>query len=209
MSNDMADRRPGSSPHVRGAQGRSGFARQHRGIIPACAGSTSPAPEPPPRTRDHPRMCGEHHSLRRRQWIPPGSSPHVRGAPGRSSPRSDRTGIIPACAGSTQIMTVAHIIQRDHPRMCGEHLPACGSMYAPTGSSPHVRGARSISSRWPQEPGIIPACAGSTKRSRGRSCRSRDHPRMCGEHAMRGMIFDAKVGSSPHVRGAHCGFALS
>ena len=154
-------------------------------IIPACAGSTSVAPHPwvpcvessphargarrswsrrPPRSRDHPRMRGEHVGVvpdaRHRVGIIPacagstvstdpgggvieGSSPHARGAPEALS----RSG---ACPG-------------DHPRMRGEHelalalkepaleiIPACAgsttARHASTShvqeSSPHARGAR-------------------------------------------------------------------
>ena len=50
--------------------------------------------------------------------------------------------------------------------------------------------------------GIIPACAGSTiPPSAGRES-GRDHPRMCGEHALTVTATDSRGGSSPHVRGA-------
>ena len=50
--------------------------------------------------------------------------------------------------------------------------------------------------------GIIPACAGSTKRFSSTEMPFRDHPRMCGEHlhAFEHILRDE--GSSPHVRGA-------
>ena len=175
------------------------------GIIPACAGSTTLTYERdvtiagssphargaracgsiliPPKV-DHPRMRGEH--LER----------------GRKAKVAD--GIIPACAGSTEL-----------------ELNKTGSF---TGSSPHARGARDrscpsnarswdhprmrgehASGRRPsrRDPGIIPACAGSTRgmsadalgqrgssphargarlTSRARSTGTRDHPRMRGEH---------------------------
>ena len=50
----------GSSPHVRGAHGARGRARSDRGIIPACAGSTSSSDKARRSVGDHPRMCGEH-----------------------------------------------------------------------------------------------------------------------------------------------------
>ena len=216
------------------------------GIIPACAGSTqyytaqrftrsgssphargarSTRASSCTRSRDHPRMRGEHKSHLllldvRHGIIPacagstvsnvfaalqsPGSSPHARGAPAGRARAGSRT--------------------RDHPRMRGEH--------APRGRGPR-RGQ-----------GIIPACAGSTSdetslrfcvmgsspHARGAllSCwsispRPRDHPRMRGEHlvdlreryrlpgiipACAGStpsvleIKTASAGSSPHARGA-------
>ena len=53
------------------------------GIIPACAGSTSLAFMRFWAVRDHPRMCGEHSVQIDRDNAIKGSSPHVRGAPGR------------------------------------------------------------------------------------------------------------------------------
>ena len=93
----------------------------HVGIIPACAGSTGHNAGYALRSRDHPRMCGEHTCcVTAKSWAM-GSSPHVRGAlvtmPGMRSGR----GIIPACAGSTRILLHKDDPVWDHPRMCGEH----------------------------------------------------------------------------------------
>ena len=54
------------------------------------------------------------------------------------------------------------------------------------------------------EVGIIPACAGSTGLHAIRGCSLRDHPRMCGEHTTDDSFNLDHMGSSPHVRGAHC-----
>ena len=51
--------------------------------------------------------------------------------------------------------------------------------------------------------GIIPACAGSTKRFSSTEMPFRDHPRMCGEHFGSLNFSFTLTGSSPHVRGAH------
>ena len=56
----MSRRAQGSSPHARGARCGILFESLARGIIPACAGSTSPAAWPTRTYRDHPRMRGEH-----------------------------------------------------------------------------------------------------------------------------------------------------
>ena len=71
---------------------------------------------------------------------------------------------------------------RDHPRMCGEHLPPCTFALTSRGSSPHVRGALDAIGACVDIVGIIPACAGSTGRRTVENARPRDHPRMCGEH---------------------------
>ena len=86
--------------------------------------------------------------------------------------------------------------------MCGEHLDAGSEQKPCPGSSPHVRGALRSGRIGGQDRGIIPACAGSTRRG-GHAIRvKRDHPRMCGEHPLPLSVPSVVTGSSPHVRGA-------
>ena len=92
--------------------------------------------------------------------------------------------------------------QRDHPRMCGEHPISASVSARNSGSSPHVRGARSQRNSEALVLGIIPACAGSTEDVCHVRDRRRDHPRMCGEHDVCIMARVLATGSSPHVRGA-------
>ena len=91
----------GSSPHVRGALFLCLVTTWPRGIIPACAGSTSTRSPHAPATWDHPRMCGEHAVIVDFVGGLPGSSPHVRGAPAFYACVYVPYWIIPACAGST------------------------------------------------------------------------------------------------------------
>ena len=152
--------------------------------------------------RDHPRMCGEHKEIQEFYPSYEGSSPHVRGAHRNELREQMHDGIIPACAGSTQRPRVRHLWCRDHPRMCGEHLPDTLTTSTPKGSSPHVRGARQRRLFADTTCGIIPACAGSTLES-GLSCAwPWDHPRMCAEHYHYPRAPWFLPGSSPHVRGA-------
>ena len=154
----------GSSPHVRGARLARRMGRNQIGIIPACAGSTSRCSSTRRRSRDHPRMCGEHPMSLATFAADAGSSPHVRGALQRDTRLHRQRGIIPACAGSTTSARPSAPKARDHPRMCGEHNPTVESLERTAGSSPHVRGAHRTSSRRVVRTGIIPACAGSTWR---------------------------------------------
>ena len=55
----------------------------------------------------------------------------------------------------------------------------------------------------PDSTGIIPACAGSTSVCFLGKFLVGDHPRMCGEHFNCEEVALMRVGSSPHVRGAH------
>ena len=127
-------------------------------------------------------MCGEHPAATGWNVVGLGSSPHVRGAPSRWWNAALVAGIIPACAGSTYEKLTILGMNRDHPRMCGEHV--------------------ALSQAGGLKSGIIPACAGSTSPLLPRRAQGRDHPRMCGEHCTsRGVTRDSS-GSSPHVRGA-------
>ena len=132
----------GSSPHVRGAPS------------PTRPCSKSPV--------DHPRMCGEHLIVPFGLMSDPGSSPHVRGALSDCQCVGGFCGIIPACAGSTTSRTSSRTLSGDHPRMCGEHEAGGAVRMSDEGSSPHVRGAHSVTCACLPTLGIIPACAGST-----------------------------------------------
>ena len=71
-----------------------------------------------------------------------------------------------------------------------------------TGSSPHTRGAPSVSGETVPVTGIIPAYAGSTSIWRCELSALWDHPRIRGEHFELMMIIPCRSGSSPHTRGA-------
>ena len=192
----------GSSPHVRGAQNLLPIMQDLEGIIPACAGSTTGVAASAKVTRDHPRMCGEHGRLATMPCRSPGSSPHVRGARAGRLCGVPRSGIIPACAGSTPSNTTPRATTRDHPRMCGEHADGNKTIQGAKGSSPHVRGALARRFASGSATGIIPACAGSTPMSPTGRGAMWDHPRMCGEHSRPMKSRSNCGGSSPHVRGA-------
>ena len=91
---------------------------------------------------------------------------------------------------------------RDHPRMRGEHVAVALMSLAHPGSSPHARGAPVQRPPHGHRGGIIPACAGSTFRSRGSPNSPGDHPRMRGEHQLMELTCFSVMGSSPHARGA-------
>ena len=147
-------------------------------------------------------MCGEHFIISARGLGKTGSSPHVRGAPERFEAFARAVGIIPACAGSTTSIGHNWTGMWDHPRMCGEHVVLPPFFWTVSGSSPHVRGARSAWVIGAVFAGIIPACAGSTSPWPSASARCGDHPRMCGEHDPPCWSLHVFQGSSPHVRGA-------
>ena len=175
----------GSSPHARGTLCDIGESVMRTRIIPACAGNTWPVNSSSIKVEDHPRMRGEHQSNIKPLPATGGSSPHARGTPCRPRPGRDPPGIIPACAGNTESLTLILIGRRDHPRMRGEHSSFGSVLVVCWGSSPHARGTLAVS-RLPGLPGgIIPACAGNTALTLTMRTRWRDHPRMRGEHVRR------------------------
>ena len=86
--------------------------------------------------------------------------------------------------------------------MRGEHDDAPVKTAYTVGSSPHARGALHSLAQAREVPGIIPACAGSTRRSCCQYRPTQDHPRMRGEHVFTVTEVIPSEGSSPHARGA-------
>ncbi len=175
----------GSPPHARGALLSGGPEYSPSRITPACAGSTTGGVRTPSLRKDHPRMRGEHEVGEFGAEGGRGSPPHARGALVMMVPLPFRTGITPACAGSTLIRHSYPSLAADHPRMRGEPSPAEPKPGRTMGSPPHARGA-------PRSP----------PRRRGNPP---DHPRMRGEHTRSRVSVSVAGGSPPHARGARSG----
>ena len=193
----------GSSPHARGTLRGYRLEAGGIGIIPACAGNTRLIIAIWPSMWDHPRMRGEHKANGTSDLQQAGSSPHARGTRDKETDETDWTGIIPACAGNTNSFKSMQSSVRDHPRMRGEHIANVDGGPDMQGSSPHARGTLLVASALMCCFGIIPACAGNTKKAGKRWTPIGDHPRMRGEHhTSLSNVWDA-LGSSPHARGTH------
>ena len=95
--------------------------------------------------------------------------------------------IIPADAGSTGSISALTLHLTDHPRGCGEHLHACAWHPCSSGSSPRMRGALHVATHADSLSRIIPADAGSTRKTSGSLMPPWDHPRGCGEHSLNGV----------------------
>ena len=130
-----------------------------------------------------------------------GSSPHARGTPWCFHEKLILFGIIPACAGNTTGWNNAREHDWDHPRMRGEHVREIVCDTPEKGSSPHARGTQTICRQINTSIGIIPACAGNTFYDIQRESKTRDHPRMRGEHQEVARKTRLGQGSSPHARG--------
>ena len=146
-------------------------------------------------------MRGVHGARRILLWSRAGSSPHARGPHGTSAFSEFGTRIIPACAGSTRLLSPLPHLPGDHPRMRGVHnFEEMFSVYE-KGSSPHARGPLGFFRLCRISQGIIPACAGSTINKRIRIPIRWDHPRMRGVHNWLCLQMMMEKGSSPHARG--------
>ena len=236
----------GSSPHARGAQLIDHALGGREGIIPAYAGSThalqqrcagAQGSSPHARgallislafyreSKDHPRIRGEHVTLRglRRRLrgiipayagstvdtvpmsvVPVGSSPHTRGARSRQGGRTRA--------------------RRDHPRIRGEHGIRADRAGGAQGIIPAYAGSTSSyrsPSTWAR--GSSPHTRGAPTSSKGVAMDTRDHPRIRGERLRiahrrlfrRGIIpayagstspttsSEAAPGDHPRIRGEH------
>ena len=110
-------------------------------------------------------------------------------------------GIIPACAGNSDMNVSKYQLIRDHPRVCGEQFNITLKTKLIKGSSPRVRGTGPTWLDGYVRAGIIPACAGNRPLQHVYPTRPRDHPRVCGEQWYRTKRSIKVKGSSPRVRG--------
>ena len=191
----------GSSPHARGLHHHALTFFVIDGIIPACAGFTSPRPWSRPGPRDHPRMRGVYGP---ESSSPPGtggSSPHARGLHQVLQTVGVHGRIIPACAGFTPVAEPGDFGHEDHPRMRGVYPAHDESFQGDGGSSPHARGLPTPRSVGRVRLRIIPACAGFTAARWVRRESARDHPRMRGVYVPTTTRAEHAEGSSPHARG--------
>ena len=152
----------GSSPHMRGTllelERRFGGER----FIPAHAGNTRGRRGRCSRSAVHPRTCGEHSVDSIGNGWRTGSSPHMRGTPGRLSGPLRGARFIPAHAGNTSGTCDEDSAATVHPRTCGEHDTQEPPHSTNDGSSPHMRGTPSQRSIRPVCRRFIPAHAGNT-----------------------------------------------
>ena len=191
----------GSSPHARGTAGRAGALTGHAGIIPAGAGNRSSMPVWTSSRWDHPRMRGEQMITSELKDSPGGSSPRARGAGVPPAHRHVAEGIIPACAGNSDLQIEVYIAVWDHPRVRGEQYEARVDDKGDLGSSPRARGTADIEARRDVAVGIIPACAGNSRTPWAPAAPRRDHPRVRGEQALLQIKRHVQEGSSPRARG--------
>ena len=96
-------RKTGSSPRMRGTRTPAPAQTEDTGIIPAYAGNTASCRVWSAASRDHPRVCGEHHGRVVKTSPTQGSSPRMRGTQLHGRHPVRMLGIIPAYAGNTPV----------------------------------------------------------------------------------------------------------
>ena len=113
---------PGSPPRVRGKVLHQRPELCSHGITPACAGKRHPCKVYRVAVQDHPRVCGEKIITRARLTMWAGSPPRVRGKARRTPTQPRKPRITPACAGKSMSTPIFPVMDKDHPRVCGEKL---------------------------------------------------------------------------------------
>ena len=154
----------GSSPLARGLHHVPVPHVPRNRIIPARAGFTLKQPCIHGQHGDHPRSRGVYHLHRSERTASWGSSPLARGLPQTVPELTDRSGIIPACAGFTADVAHEYPHHKDHPRSRGVYADRHTEITPGPGSSPLARGLHvryNLSSKTRR---IIPARAGFTTR---------------------------------------------
>ena len=137
-----------------------------------------------------------------------GSPPRVRGKAIQARKDTSPFGITPARAGKSYLQLNQTILQRDHPRACGEKISHYILAASYLGSPPRVRG-KGLCGRYERLlPGITPARAGKRTGKRAARCAMRDHPRACGEKHQKRRAAHPRLGSPPRVRGKVPGAGL-
>ena len=111
------------------------------------------------------------------------------------------TGITPAGAGKRSRVSEERRPREDHPRGCGEKPDKDGDRREIRGSPPRVRGKGPAIHGDGVRRGITPAGAGKSFIAGHIPVKIRDHPRGCGEKAIRDLESFQQVGSPPRVRG--------
>ena len=147
---------------MRGKPFYQDFDKNGIGLIPACAGKTAVHHHHTDKETAHPRVCGENYRQSKFAHVQMGSSPRVRGKLTVGDWEGHAAGLIPACAGKTDVLRVYHQLPPAHPRVCGENSLDRSTSSRVKGSSPRVRGKLDVGCGVGVHFGLIPACAGKT-----------------------------------------------
>ena len=191
----------GSSPRLRGTLF---FTRRLGGntrFIPAPAGNSIAAVSQPDNRPVHPRACGELTTCPSPTRSATGSSPRLRGTRDLPPAGPGVLRFIPAPAGNSSAWPLLRSVSTVHPRACGE-LQSLGQRAGTmSGSSPRLRGTRSIARFAAIIRRFIPAPAGNSSSLLPGTIPRTVHPRACGELDPSMVGNRGGNGSSPRLRG--------
>ena len=181
----------GSSPRVRGKPRNVTIRAAQSRLIPARAGKTADDAMHEGGRTAHPRACGENSASFSLSLVSAGSSPRVRGKPSCTASTRTRSRLIPARAGKTGRHAANSETTAAHPRACGENAVNRHLISFSVGSSPRVRGKRTVLFLQLFSGRLIPARAGKTSSMHCSAYSGTAHPRACGENI--GIIGPARV----------------
>ena len=191
----------GSSPRMRGILRELCASRKAARFIPAHAGNSDRTGLPGTALSVHPRACGEFDGAAWSVGWRDGSSPRMRGIRPAAAPSPPRRRFIPAHAGNSRCRCGCPGGGAVHPRACGEFKCGKPRRSAASGSSPRMRGIRSMHRSYLLRARFIPAHAGNSAAGHPRGCGRAVHPRACGEFAVADPEQEVTHGSSPRMRG--------
>ena len=125
----------------------------------------------------------------------------MRGKEQRGHQGGRRPGITPAYAGKRIPTSRQIVLNRDHPRVCGEKRAPGGRRGNCVGSPPRMRGKGPVDRDGGRDLGITPAYAGKRTTRPPRRAATWDHPRVCGEKYQQMCQTETAQGSPPRMRG--------
>ena len=125
----------------------------------------------------------------------------MRGKEQRGHQGGRRPGITPAYAGKRIPTSRQIVLNRDHPRVCGEKRAPGGRRGNCVGSPPRMRGKGPVDRDGGRDLGITPAYAGKRTTRPRRRAATWDHPRVCGEKYQQMCQTETAQGSPPRMRG--------
>ena len=145
---------------------------------------------------DHPRIRGEHQARQLRGHAGGGIIPAYAGNTEiEHGAKADTSGSSPHTRGTRPTQTTWTTWSRDHPRIRGEHGSVEIDRIGLDGIIPAYAGNTNTTiNSYVQKLGSSPHTRGTHPTSAPRAARSRDHPRIRGEHLR-------LLESRPHVRG--------
>ena len=186
---------------MRGKEQIRFWQRSRNRITPAHAGKSLQSGYRRHRSRDHPCACGEKITDETIGTVIQGSPPRMRGKARHHATDDNVHRITPAYAGKSVNPAGSKNGNGDHPRVCGEKRQSVFDLPEVSGSPPRMRGKVLCDSCKSHFLRITPAHAGKRMQSKQERCKTKDHPRTCGEKTKNLPKLDLQLGSPPHMRG--------